>query len=137
MKLTPLLTLVLCGLESALAQPSTIAAGPGLSCPLGERIAHGSGNDTDADALLYHPRFHIMPPTRTSQPSGMNDMNAMFYSKGMYHVTYQDHIHCPDDINQANQSFGHVVSVRSCATCWPCWSCCCWWWWPCCWWWSC
>ena len=37
-------------------------------------------------------------------------MNAMFFHEGVYHITYQDHIDCPDDVNQANQSFGHVVS---------------------------
>ena len=42
----------------------------------------------------------------------MNDVNAMFFDPRhkVYHVTYQDHAHCPDDVNQANQSFGHVVS---------------------------
>lgn len=41
----------------------------------------------------------------------MNDYNAMFSYQGVYHLTYQDHINCPDDINQANQSFGHVVTT--------------------------
>ena len=72
-------------------------------CPLGEI----TGN---IDNLLYHPRFHIMPPTRTSRPTGMNDINAMFYHDDLYHVTYQDHLNCPDDLNQMNQTFGHVVS---------------------------
>jgi hypothetical protein len=82
-------------------------------CPLGgydyAGVAH-AGDNTDEDPLLYHPRFHLMPPTRKSRPTGMNDMNAMFAHDGIFHVTYQDHIDCPDDINQANQSFGHVVS---------------------------
>ena len=67
--------------------------------------------DTDADPLLYHPRFHLAPPARPTLPSGMNDMNALFFFEGYYHVMYQDHIHCGDDIGQGNQSFGHVVST--------------------------
>ena len=51
-----------------------------------------------------------MPPTRTNQPTGMNDINAMFYHNDFYHVTYQDHLNCPNDLNQMNQTFGHVVS---------------------------
>ena len=54
------------------------------------------------DPLLYHPRFHLMPPTRKDRPTGMNDMNAMFVHEGVFHVTYQDHIDCPDDINQVS-----------------------------------
>lgn len=41
----------------------------------------------------------------------LNDYNAMFSFGGVYHFTYQDHINCPDDINQANQSFGHVATT--------------------------
>ena len=41
----------------------------------------------------------------------MNDMNAMFFWNGTFHITYQDHINCPDDVNQANQSFGHVATT--------------------------
>jgi hypothetical protein len=82
------------------------------TCPLGYDYAGvpHAGDDSDADPLLYHPRFHLMPPTRQHMPTGMNDLNAMFFHDGVFHVTYQDHIDCPDDINQANQSFGHVVS---------------------------
>ena len=90
--------------------PTILAAG--LDCPLGYDYAGvpHAGDDSDLDPLLYHPRFHLMPPTRQHMPTGMNDMNAMFFHEGVYHVTYQDHIDCPDDVNQANQSFGHVVS---------------------------
>ena len=61
-------------------------------------IATGhAGNDTDSDPLLYHPRFHIMPPTRHDRPTGMNDINGLFYFNGVYHVTYQDHVKCARD----------------------------------------
>lgn len=40
----------------------------------------------------------------------MNDYNAMLLHKGVYHFTYQDHLNCPDDVAQSNQSFGHVAS---------------------------
>ena len=69
------------------------------SCPLGYDYADvpHAGDDSDGDPLLYHPRFHLMPPTRKHRPTGMNDINAMFFHEGVYHVTYQDHINCPDD----------------------------------------
>lgn len=66
--------------------------------------------DTDADPLLYHPRFHLAPPARPTLPSGMNDINALFYSEGYYHLMFQDHVHCGNDLGQGNQSFGHVAS---------------------------
>ena len=40
--------------------------------------------------------------------TGMNDMNAMFVHEGVFHVTYQDHIDCPDDINQVSDP--HLIS---------------------------
>ena len=90
----------------------SVVSSVALDCPLGYDYAGvpHAGDDSDLDPLLYHPRFHLMPPTREHMPTGMNDMNAMFFHEGVYHVTYQDHIDCPDDVNQANQSFGHVVS---------------------------
>lgn len=87
-----------------------VFATSGLDCPLGYDYGGAAGNDTDQDPLLFHPRFHLMPPTRKDRPTGMNDMNAVFYADGVYHVTYQDHVNCPDDVNQGNQSFGHVAS---------------------------
>ena len=66
------------------------------SCPLGYEYAGEphAGDDSDEDPLLYHPRFHLMPPVRKDRPTGMNDMNAMFVHEGIFHVTYQDHIDC-------------------------------------------
>lgn len=87
----------------------------GSVCNLGDVLP--TNDDTNSDKLLYHPRFHIQPPTRNPRPDGsyapegMNDINSVFQAPNkLFHVMYQDHINCPDDINQANQTFGHVVS---------------------------
>eukprot|EP00041_Stephanoeca_diplocostata_P028083 m.785701 g.785701 ORF g.785701 m.785701 type:complete len:681 (-) comp23303_c0_seq1:1049-3091(-) len=81
------------------------------ACPLGYDYGGNAGWNNLSDPLLYHPRFHVMPPTRRPGiPTGMNDYNAMFHFNGVYHLTYQDHINCPDDVNQENQSFGHVIT---------------------------
>lgn len=95
---------------------SFTAAAKNLSCNLGDVLPDPTIADTNSDPLLYHPRFHIMPPTRISPPGsyapeGMNDMNPVFQSpNGKFHIMYQDHLNCPDDLNQGNQTFGHVVS---------------------------
>jgi len=89
--------------------------GANEACNLGAVLP--TGDDSNNDPLLYHPRFHLMPPTRLPKsdgsyaPEGMNDMNPVFQApNGNYHVMYQDHLNCPDDMNQGNQSFGHIVS---------------------------
>jgi len=53
-----------------------VAIGP-TECPLGY-IPAGSGTDTDADPLLYHPRFHLMPPSRKDRPTGMSTVLLIF-----------------------------------------------------------
>jgi sucrose-6-phosphate hydrolase SacC (GH32 family) len=80
-------------------------------CPLGYDYGGHVGWDNASDPWLYHPRFHLMPPVRENRSSGMNDINGGFYFNGTYHVSYQDHLNCLDDINQANQTFSHLASV--------------------------
>ena len=56
-----------------------------LDCPLGYDYNHTAGNNTAADPWLYHPRFHLAPPVRPPPtPTGINDINAVFYSTGWY-----------------------------------------------------
>ena len=102
----------------ALLVPETTSAGSSAvssSCPLGYEYAGvpHAGDDSNEDPLLYHPRFHLMPPVRKDRPTGMNDMNAMFVHEGVFHVTYQDHIDCA----RALQHDPHTATITVPGSC--------------------